>query len=74
MSLTDAPEPRRSTSAERMALLRDRRRAHLHLIAFEVRQSEVAALVRQGLLLEADRNNAREIARALGRWLNGRLE
>ncbi len=57
--------------AERMQQSRQRRReGFVGVIAMEVRQREVAALIARGLLAAADRDDRGAIAEALGRLLD----
>ena len=53
-----------------MAVARQRRRDGLRCINFEVRDEEVEALVKHGLLDPAQRDDPREISRALGLLLD----
>ena len=56
-------------AAERMRLSRLRRRDGMRCVPFEVRDSEIAALVQYGLLNPAERDNRQAIAAALGNLL-----
>ncbi len=72
----DAPDRRdahRAASAARMRLSRARQRDGLRVIAFQIRESEVAELMRLGLLPDAARHDRDAIARALGRLLDKML-
>jgi hypothetical protein len=59
-----------SKAAERMRLTRQRRRDGMRVIPFEVRDGEIANLVKLGLLDAAARENREAIARALGTLLD----
>lgn len=63
----------RPTSAERMRALRERRAKALRVIPFEIRDAEVDALIRHGLLAQAGRDDRDAIAAALGRLLDRAL-
>ena len=64
---------KREASATRMRLSRERRRDGMRVIAFQIRKSEVAELVRRGLLSAGDCHDRDAIARALGRLLDQML-
>ena len=61
---------RRSAVAERVALARERRRRGYRCATVEVSTAEIDALVRVGLLPEAERNNRVALERALGNALD----
>lgn len=54
-----------NAAAERMRRTRKRRRDGLRFVGIDVRDSEVAALVRRGLLAEAERDDPGAIAEAV---------
>jgi hypothetical protein len=58
------------TSAERMRRLRQRRLARERVLPFEVKETEVEALVALGFLSDADRSNGGAISSALGQLLS----
>lgn len=66
----DAQHSRRSSSADRMRRSRDLRRKGLRHIGLDVRETEIAELVRRQLLAEADRHDREAIATALGKLLD----
>jgi hypothetical protein len=67
----DAPQPcRPSPSAERMRVSRQRRRDGLRCVPLEVRDEEIEALVKAGLLASDARNDRTAIAAAMGRLLD----
>ena len=55
----------RSLAAERMRLFRERKRKGLRCVTIEVRESEIDALVRMGLLTPEMRNDANAIIEAM---------
>jgi hypothetical protein len=55
----------RSPAAERMRLHRDRRRCGLRCLMIELRETEVDALIREGLLEHETRNDRRAVLKAL---------
>jgi hypothetical protein len=59
--------------AERMRLTRERRRRGLRLLAVELRESEIDALVRRGRLAPQDRASPAAIKKALYGFLNDHL-
>jgi len=66
--LTVAPpttESARSAAAKRLRLHRERRRQGLRCLMIEVRETEIDALVRMGLLGAEMRNDAAAIVEAL---------
>jgi hypothetical protein len=70
----DASLPgRRQSSASRMRRCRDRRRAGLRSILFDIRQTEVEKLILRGLLAPDARSDPNAIAVALGRLLDKAL-
>ena len=58
-------EPAPSAAAERMRLHRERRRQGLRCLTIELRETEIDALVRMGLLRPQTRNDANAIIKAL---------
>ena len=60
-----SPSPSRSPAAERMRLYRERRRSGLRCLTIELRETEIDALIRRGLLKSETRNVDAEIIRAL---------
>jgi|GEM_PF-2290041 len=60
----------KTTAAERMQLSRQRRRDKLRVIPLEVRDDEIEALVRHGLLATDRRSDRNAIARAMGHLLD----
>lgn len=64
--ITSATKPaKRVAAAERMRLHRERRRNGLHCVIVEVRESEVSALIRKGLLAPEMRHDPHAVRRAL---------
>jgi hypothetical protein len=63
----------RSASAERMRAYRQRRRDGLRCLMIELRQTEIDALIRKGLLKPETRNNAAALCEALYAFLDGTL-
>jgi hypothetical protein len=59
-----------SCAARRMRMSRTRRRLRERVVPFEIRQTEVAALVAHGLLDPAQQDDRSAIAAALGRLLD----
>src|SRR5262245_22549264 len=55
--LPTAKPPARSAAAERMRLHRDRRRQGLRCFTIELRETEIDALIRKGLLKAETRND-----------------
>jgi hypothetical protein len=55
----------RTPAAERMRLHRDRRRRGLRCVMIELRETEVDALIRGGLLEQKTRNDRNAVVRAL---------
>jgi hypothetical protein len=53
------------TPAERMRRHRDRRRRQVRYLGFELRETEIDALVRRGFLRAATRNDQTAVTRAL---------
>ena len=63
-------EPARSAAAERMRLHRERRRMGLRCLMIELRDTEIDALVRMGLLGAETRNDEIAIRDALHSFLD----
>jgi hypothetical protein len=68
-----APEPARSPAAERMRLHRERRRNGMRCLTIELRETEIDALMRKGLLKPEMRNDPNAIYEALYAFLDGTL-
>src|SRR5271157_2612704 len=67
----DAPQPSQlSPGAERMRAARRRRRDGLRCIPLEIRDDEIEALVKAGLLASDARNDRAVIAAAMGKMLD----
>jgi hypothetical protein len=64
----------RSAAAERMRLHRDRRRNGLRCLSIELRETEIDALIRKGLLKSETRNNSRAVTDALYAFLDRTLD
>lgn len=62
-----------SPGAARMRLLRERRTARLRVLRLEVRDAEVRALIRRGMLAPDRQDDRRAIAEALGKFLDRAL-
>ena len=62
-----------STGAQRMRLHRQRRRAGLRCLMVELRETEIEALIRTGLLMAETRNDSRAIRKALYAYLDRTL-
>jgi predicted N-formylglutamate amidohydrolase len=65
LTVTPPAEPARSAAAKRMHLYRERRRKGLRCLMIELRETEIDALVRMGLLRPEMRNDASAITEAL---------
>jgi hypothetical protein len=72
--MTTNPATTRSAAAERMRWHRQRRRDGLRCLTIEIRDSEVAALVRKQLLKPEVRNDSSAIIDALYAFLDGTLD
>jgi hypothetical protein len=68
--MPDTYPGRQRSPAERMRLSRQRRRAGTRVVPFEVRDTEISALVAYGLLDPAARTNRDAIATAIGTLLD----
>jgi hypothetical protein len=62
---TVSPDSACSPAAERMRLYRERRRSGLRCLSIELRETEIDALIRKGLLKSEMRNDTAEIIDAL---------
>jgi hypothetical protein len=71
MTATDSPNI--SAAAERMRRHRERRRQRLRCVTVELRETEISALVRCGLLHPDARSVSSEIVRALYDYLDRTL-
>ena len=60
----------RSSAAERMRLHRERRRRELRCLMIELRETEIDALIRGGLLEHETRNDRNAVRKALYRHFN----
>jgi hypothetical protein len=58
-------QPSITSAAERMRLHRERRRHGLRCLMIELRETEIDALIRMGLLSAKARNNLRAVSEAL---------
>jgi len=65
MTPTSLTGPVALSPAQRMRLFRERRRKGLRCVTIEVRESEIDALVRMGLLAPEMRNDANAIIEAM---------
>jgi hypothetical protein len=63
----------RSAAAERMRLHRERRRQGLRCFLIELRETEIDALIRKGLLKPETRNDPNAVSVALYAFLDGTL-
>lgn len=68
----DAPTP--SAAALRMRRHRERRRDGLRCMTIELRETEVTALVRKGLLSDDARNDLKAVKRAFYGFLDRTLD
>jgi hypothetical protein len=68
--MSDVQHAQRASSAERMRRSRELRRKGLRHIGLDVRETEIAELVRRQLLAENDRHDREAIGTALGRLLD----
>ena len=65
--------PSTATSAHRMQLHRQRRKSGLLCLTVEIRETEIAALVRKGMLHPDKRHDARSLRDALYGFLDRHL-
>jgi hypothetical protein len=63
----------RSAAAERMRLHRERRRLGLRCFTIELRETEIDALIRKGLLRAEMRNDQNAVSEALYAYLDRTL-
>ena len=68
----DAPTP--SAAALRMRRHRERRRDGLRCMTIELRETEVSALIRKGLLSDDARNDLKAVKRAFYGFLDRTLD
>jgi hypothetical protein len=68
-----APPVTRSAAAERMRAHRQRRRDGLRCFLIELRETEIDALIRKGLLKSETRNDPNAVSVALYAFLDGTL-
>jgi hypothetical protein len=72
-STTTTEPATRSAAAERMRLHRERRRKGLRCLTIELRETEIDALIRKGLLKHETRNDASAVSDALYAFLKDTL-
>jgi hypothetical protein len=65
LTVTPPTERPCSAAAERMRLHRERRRDGLRCLTIELRETEIDALIRRGLLKPETRNDASAVSQAL---------
>jgi hypothetical protein len=65
--------PARSAAAERMRRHRERRRDGLRCLTIELRETEIDALIRKGLLKSETRNDPSAVSDALYAFLDGTI-
>jgi hypothetical protein len=70
---TAPPVTRSAAAAKRMRLHRERRRQGLRCLTIELRQTEIEALIRKGLLNPEPRNNPTALRKALYAFLDRTL-
>ena len=63
----------RSAAAERMRLHRERRRNGMRCLTIELRETEIDALMRKGLLKSETRNDPSAVSDALYAFLDGTI-
>jgi hypothetical protein len=73
VSPPSAERTARSPAAERMRLHRERRRQGLRCLTIELRETEIDALIREGLLKSETRNDPSALSDALYAFLDGTL-
>jgi hypothetical protein len=71
---TAQPARPRSAAAERMRLHRERRRQGLRCLMIELRETEIDALIRKGLLKPEMRNDADAVSEAFYAFLDHTLD
>jgi hypothetical protein len=64
----------RSAAADRMRLHRERRSLGLRCLTIELRETEIAALIREGLLTSETRNDPNALRGALYEFLESVLD
>jgi hypothetical protein len=74
MAIPPTPDPVvRSAAAERMRLHRERRREGLRCLMIELRETEIDALIRKGLLRAEMRNDQNAVSEALYAYIDRTL-
>ena len=73
MTATPPTERPCSAAAERMRLHRERRRNGMRCLTIELRETEIDALIREGLLKPETRNDPSAVSDALYAFLDGTL-
>jgi hypothetical protein len=68
-----ATEPARPPAAERMRLHRERRRNGMRCLTIELHETEIDALIREGLLKSETRNDPSAVSDALYAFLDGTI-
>jgi hypothetical protein len=66
-------DPRPSSAAERMRLHRERRRNGMRCLMIELRETEIDALIRMGLLNNETRNDPGAVSEALYAFFDSTL-
>jgi hypothetical protein len=73
LTATPSTEPAPSSAAERMRLHRERRRNGMRCLTIELRETEIDALIRRGLLRADMRNDPNAIYEALYAFFDAKL-
>jgi len=73
LAVTPPTEPARSAAAERMRLHRERRRNGMRCLTIELRETEIDALIRKGLLKSETRNDPSAVNDALYAFFDAKL-
>jgi hypothetical protein len=73
MTATPPTERPCSAAAERMRVHRERRRNGMRCLRIELRETEIDALIREGLLKSETRNDPSAVTKALYAHLDGTL-
>jgi hypothetical protein len=73
LAVTPPTEPARSAAAERMRLHRERRRNGMRCLTIELHETEIDALMREGLLKSETRNDPSAVSDALYAFLDGTI-
>jgi hypothetical protein len=73
LTVNPPTDPARSAAAERMRLHRERRRMGLRCLTVQLRETEIDALIRKGLLKPETRNDPSAVSDALYAFLDGTL-